>query len=424
MATNADFEKRLKEVEEANQKVREENETLKKKLSETPNYRSGEWAGSDDEETRLLLKDLVHQQKNRRKYSRAKLPSHDKNVFKSFGHMIREGFENPGGFEEKLTKAWQPITKAVQGMSTSVGSDGGFLIPPEFSNQLFEKVYSNELMSRLSQFTVAGNNMTFPRSAETSRANGSRSGGIRGYWTSEGATITKSNPKVSELTLKLHKLAIVVYLTQELIDDAGPSAEQYVVSQADREFNFMLGDAVFNGNGNGQPLGLLNSAAILSISKETGQSATTIVAENIDKMWARRYAASNGYAWYKNQDTDPQLSQLSQAVGTGGSLLYRPPGGMADTPYASLKGAPCIDTEFNATLGTVGDIVLADLAQVVAITKGSIEQAESMHVQFLTDQMALRFTFRCDWAPWETTPVTPYKGSNTQASFLSLATRS
>lgn len=336
--------------------------------------------------------------------------------FKSFGHFLQDGYRNhkQPAFEERMTKA-------IQGLSESVASEGGFFVMPEFSTRLFERVYSNDLFGRLTGFTVGGNNMTFLRSAETSRATGSRAGGVQGYWTGEGDTITKSKPKVKDLTLRLKKVAIVVYLTNEVRDDA-TTLEQFVTKACSDEFDFMLGDAVVRGNGVGQPLGMLNAGALISIAKETGQAAATIVTENIDKMWQRRFAGGN-YVWLLNQDTHAQIQQLSQAVGTGGALLYRPPGGLSSAPYATLKGAPVIETEFNSTLGAQGDIILCDLSQIVSISKGGIAQAESMHVEFLTDQTALRFTMRVDFRPWEDTPITPYQGSSTQSSFVTLDVR-
>ena len=349
-------------------------------------------------------------------------PGYKPGIWKTLGEFLRDGYRN---FK---TAEWQTkhsgVFKAVQGLSDQVGADGGFLVLPEFSGAIFAKVYDNDLFGQLDHYTVAGNGMTFRRTAETSRQSGSRAGGIRGYWVDEGQPITPSKPGLAQVALRLKKLAVVVYLTDELIEDAGPAAEQFVVKAVTQEFNFLLGDAIFNGVGGGQPLGLLKSGALLSIAKESGQAAATLVAANIDKMWMRRFAGSNNYRWYKNQDTDAQLANLNRAVGSaGGELIYNPPGGLSSAPFATLKGQPVVDTEFNATLGGQGDLVLADLGQMVAITKGGINQAASLHVEFLTDQTALRFTLRVDFRPWEDTPVTPYKGTNTQSSFLTLDPR-
>ena len=73
-----------------------------------------------------------------------------------------------------------------------------------------------------------------------------------------------------------------------------------------------------------------------------------------------------------------------------------PPNGLSGQPYGTLYGRPVIPTEFNATLGTVGDIVLADFSQYKLANMGAVQTASSMHVQFLTDQMVWRFTVEYD----------------------------
>lgn len=344
--------------------------------------------------------------------------------FKSVKDFVRSGFDGHSttAFRDRAHKHFA----AVNGMSEGIGSDGGYMVMPEFGSGIIDRVYGNSLWGATDNYTVTGNNITFLANAETSRANGSRHGGLRGYWMAEGGSITSSKPTLREVNLKLVKLGVVVYLTQELIDDGGSALQTYVGRKAAEEFNFMIGDSLFNGTGVGQPLGVLSAPSLVSVAKESGQAAATIVSENIIKMYSRFYAPNLGGAtWYHNQDISPQLQQMSLTVGTGGQLTYLPPGGLASAPNGSLQGRPLQPTEFNATLGTVGDLVLADLGQMLSISKGGVAQAVSMHVQFLTDQMALRFVMRLNAGPWESAPITPYKGTaNTQASFISLDTRS
>jgi HK97 family phage major capsid protein len=49
----------------------------------------------------------------------------------------------------------------------------------------------------------------------------------------------------------------------------------------------MLDDAIINGTGAGMPLGVLNAGCLVSVTKESGQKADTIVAENAVKMYHR-----------------------------------------------------------------------------------------------------------------------------------------
>src|SRR5436305_1762692 len=97
--------------------------------------------------------------------------------------------------------------------------------------------------------------------------------------------------------------------------------------------------------------------------------------------------------------------------------------GLSANPYATMMGRPVIPVEWCATLGTVGDIILADLRHYVTATKGMLESALSIHLRFDYDESVFRFIFRIDGAPWWTAALTPYKGSNTQSCFVTLATR-
>jgi len=130
--------------------------------------------------------------------------------------------------------------------------------------------------------------------------------------------------------------------------------------------------------------------------------------------------------WLINQDILPQLWQLTLGSGTAVTLLYAPPGqgtSAQNTPFGTLLGRPVLPVEYCATLGTVGDILLVDLSQYLMIDKGGISQAASMHVRFVNDEMTFRWIYRLDGQPAWNTAVTPFKGSNTQSPYLSLATR-
>jgi len=80
--------------------------------------------------------------------------------------------------------------------------------------------------------------------------------------------------------------------------------------------------------------------------------------------------------------------------------------------------------ESSATLGTVGDIILADLREYQGIEKGGIQSASSIHVRFLEGETCYRFIYRVDGQPAWNAPLTPFKGaSNTVSPFVALATR-
>jgi len=341
--------------------------------------------------------------------------------FKSFGEQMQAVYmaATPG-------QGVDPRLKAATGLSEGVPSDGGFLVQQDFSNELLQNVHDTGILyPKCRRLPISANSTGIKINAvdETSRVAGSRWGGIRGYWAAEAAEKTKSKPKFKQLELSLQKLVGLCYATDELLQDT--AALGTVLMQGfSEEFNFLVDDAIVRGTGAGQPLGLLNANCLISVGAETGQAATTIVAENIQKMWARLYNRSrrNAY-WYINQDCLPQLHSMSLAVGTGGVPVYMPAGGLSGQPYGTLYGRPVIEIEHCATLGAQGDIILADLSQYLVIEKGGIQSASSIHVRFIYDETAFRFVWRVDGQPAWTAALTPFQGSNDVSPFIVLDAR-
>jgi len=313
------------------------------------------------------------------------------------------------------------------GANEGVGSDGGFLLQPTFTDSILMPMHeTGPFSARVRRLPVGANSNSGVLYGvdETSRATGSRWGGVQGYRVAEGGTLTASRPTFKQINWRLKKFAVLVYATDELLADA-PQLQSVIQQGASEELSFMVNDDIVNGLGASGPLGFLNSPSLVSVSKETGQAAATIVYQNIVKMWARLHSRSKANAaWFINTDVTPQLAAMSLAVGTGGVPVYMPAGGLSASPYGSLYGRPVIESEFNATLGTVGDIILADMSEYLFWEKGGTESASSIHVQFLTDETVFRFIYRCEGQPaWQTT-LTPYKGgSNTVSPFVALATR-
>ncbi|MCE5192091.1 MAG: phage major capsid protein [Actinomycetia bacterium] len=318
------------------------------------------------------------------------------------------------------------IMAAASGMNEGLPAEGGFMVGTDFASGMVRRVYDNsQVVNRCSKLTISGtsNSIKINGIDETSRATGSRWGGVRGYWIEEAGTLTGSKPKFRQIELLLKKQAVLYYATDEVLQDA-TALEQNANMVVSGEIQFLLQDAIINGNGAGKPLGILQGPCLVSVDAEPGQEADTIVFQNISKMWARCWAGSRANSiWLINQEIEPQLDLLSIPVGTGGAPVYMPPGGLADSPYGRLKGRPVVPIEQCAALGDAGDIILADLGQYQLADKGGVQMASSMHVEFLTDQMVFRFIYRVDGQPLWHSALTPYKGAGTLSPFVTLAAR-
>jgi HK97 family phage major capsid protein len=321
----------------------------------------------------------------------------------------------------------QRITNAAQGGNELVPADGGFLVGETMSKEIIKRVYDSAVIAgRCRRRPVSvGDRYVQNYIDETSRVTGSRKGGIQSYWIPEAGTITPSKPKLGQIDLKLGKLAGMYYATDELISDAA-GLEAEINGWFGDDFAWMLDEAILNGTGAGQPSGILGSNAVVSVAKESGQSANTIVYENIIKMWARAWAKGRSNSvWLINQNIEPELFTMAQTVGTGGVPVYLPANGISGSPYSTLMGLPVLPVEQASTLGTKGDIMLVDLDSYLLIDKAGegIKSAESIHVAFATDEKAFRFTYRVNGQPIWQNALTPAKGTATLSPFVTLNTR-
>jgi len=346
-------------------------------------------------------------------------------------------FANLGEQAIAVWRAYQPgvvadprlfeiVQRAPTGMSEGVGGEGGFLLQTDVAAGLIERTYTQGQILRLVQrFPVGANSngLKFLAVDEDQRTAGHRWGGIRGYWIAEAGTKTASSPQFREIELRLRKWAGLCYATDELLADA-VALTGVLTRGFQQEMTFMVEDAVINGGGGGQPLGILTSPCLVTVPIVVGQATATVVVQNILGMWARCYGASRPNAvWLINQDVEPQLYGMEMPVGTGGIPIYMPPTGLAGAPYATLMGRPVLPCEYCQTLGTVGDIILADFSQYLMIDKGGMDQASSIHLRFVNDETAFRFVYRVDGQPAWNLPLTPANGANTQSPFVALAAR-
>ena len=299
------------------------------------------------------------------------------------------------------------------GANEAIPSQGGFLVTPDIAAGITENMWGvGSVLSFFNPMNVSGNGMTINAVDEASRADGYRWGGVRGYWMNEAATKTASQPTFRQIDLKLKKVAALVYATDELLEDA-TALESWINMTVPSELRFLTEAAIVNGDGVGKPLGILQSAALLSATRT---DASQIDPYDIGRMWAFRQPGLFDYIWLVNPSVWSELFNLV----IGNQAVYMPPGGMSGSPYGSILGRPVVETEYNPALGTLGDILLASPSQYALIAKGGVQAASSIHVQFVTDETAFRFVYRVDGQPIPETTITGYD-TQSYSPFVALA---
>ena len=306
---------------------------------------------------------------------------------------------------------------AATGLGETIPSDGGFVVPVQFAETLWEKVYSaGQLLDRCTRQPVTvGASLEIPAIDETSRVAGSRFGGVRTYWAEEAEAVTATKPKYRSMTLASKKLMGVGYATDELLADA-PALASWLERTFAAEAAFAVEDEIVNGTGAGRLLGIVNADATITVAKESGQAAATALPANLVNMASRLWSASHGNAvWLTSNAVFNQIADAQFANGTP-VATYGPNGGRF------VLGMPLLLSEYTPALGSAGDVTLADFSQYL-IAEKQIEFASSIHVRFLWDEQVFRFSWRIDGQSMWASPVTPKNSAVTQSPFVTLAER-
>ena len=314
------------------------------------------------------------------------------------------------------------VVNAASGASAGIDGEGGYLIETQHAQGIMTTaIETGVLASRCSVQPIGANADSFSYMAarDRDRSDGMING-VQVYRKGEATTLTQGGKALlEERELKVEDMYGLVYMTNRMLRDA-VAMSTYTKRVLRQQLAFKLDLEIWEGTGAGQCLGITKSDLPVIVAKESGQTATTIVAANVVKMLSRFKGDMSRAAWFVNQDCLPQFPLMT----VGNQPVFIPGGSFTNAPHGTLFGLPIVPIEFAETLGAQGDITLADWSEYLLITKGGVEEAESIHVKFLTDETAFRFIVRNNGQPMYDSPITPLNGSNTLSPFVQLAVRS
>lgn len=309
--------------------------------------------------------------------------------------------------------------------NTEAGTEGGYLVPPEFNSQVMEYISGDNSIYALCEKTPVSHELLWPTDEDAPWS----TSGPQAYWEGEGDPLTQSKLNVRRARIGLNKLTVLCPVTEELMRDA-PQMGAYITSVISRRMRWKVDYAIMQGTGAGQMLGILHAPCLKTVAKESGQTADTINSTNILKMWSAMFGEFRGRAtWVYNQDCETQLMTMVVAGSSSDVPVYLPSGGgygaFAGRPQTTIMGRPAITHQACETLGDEGDIFFCDFSQyLIGQQSAGPELATSMHLYFDYNMMAVRAIWRlCGMPKWSQT-ISARDGSATYSPFVDLAVRS
>jgi len=320
--------------------------------------------------------------------------------FKNFNDYLT--VVHSGRYDERLGGISNVMTEGVP-------SQGGFAVPEEYAGMLLDDSIENEIVRPRAQvWPMLSETRKIPAWDGKSHAS-NLFGGLAGVWLGEGATATRQDAKLRLMQLTANKLAIFSQASNELLAD-GTDFENQLGQAMIKALGWSMDYYFLQGNGAGQPLGLINDPALISVAAESGQVSGTILYENLVKCFARLAPQCiNNSVWIANSTTIPQLLTLTISMGVSGSHI--PVMTESDGSFKILT-RPVIFTEKLPACGSKGDIVLCDLSQYAVGLRKEVSLDKSNVPGWLQDSSDYRTIVRLDGQGTWDGPITPKNGDS------------
>jgi HK97 family phage major capsid protein len=349
--------------------------------------------------------------------------------FSNFGEFIQTIWHHRVSGKHRIAGAKAADLDAkfavVNEYSIKVPDSGGFLVPEEYRPQLLMLGLEESIvLPRATVVPMNSQTLILPTVDATSNVS-SVFGGVVVYRTEEGEEFVESQAKFGRVKLDVTKQTALAYLTNELIRESAPAVSSILGQMIPQAMAYQADLDFLSGSGAGEPLGALatGNPALLAVSGESGQTADTIVWQNVLRAYARQLPQSIGRTvWIASPDTFVELATMALEVGTGGSAVWITDG--TGSPVLTLLGRPVIMSEKTpGVLGDKGDLSLVDFTYYLIGVRDNLMVDTSDHVKFTSDQTTIRAIARNDGRPWLNSAITPHNGGPTLSPFVTLAAR-
>ncbi len=330
----------------------------------------------------------------------------DGNKFKSIGEFAGAVAANPNS---KVVT--DPRLKAL---AEGTGADGGYSVPTDFqtmlSTQLVEASFFRDIGATV--IPITGDKITITTLKDIAH-NTNLFGGLITYWKAEAASLTEASFKLDEKEMTPHKITGLTYASNELLEDSG-AMDALIRQTWAQAIAWNEDNAFINGTGIGQPLGILNSSALKSVSRS---GASAVALSDVADMLGFLYPHSLGRAyWLINQRVYAELLQMTAS----NAIFISPDQGATKAPPTSIFGIPLKVTEHCPYLNTAGDIMLIDPSYYIIVEKSGMVISTSEHYRFGNDQTCFKVTHRVDGQGLVDSGTTLKDGTHTIHPFVAL----
>jgi HK97 family phage major capsid protein len=169
------------------------------------------------------------------------------------------------------------------------------------------------------------------------------------------------------------------------------------------------------GTGVGQPLGIINAGATITVARQAGGTVGYIDLANMDE----HFLPQGRGLWVISQSLKSELRQVQDPAG---NYVWQP--NARDPIPNTIFGWPVIFTEKVPLAGTAGDVLLIDPRYYLVGDRKATTIESTQYDYWRYDQTSWRVVHRVDGQPWLSTWLTMQDGTTTVSPFVMLSDKS
>lgn len=212
------------------------------------------------------------------------------------------------GMLNALRTNFRQISNVLQ---EGIDANGGYLVPDEYDSRLIQVLNEENVMRSLgTAITTSGEHKINIAATKPAAA-----------WIEEGGALTFGDATFDQIILDAHKLHVAVKVTEELLYDNAFNLENYILEQFGKALANAEEDAFINGNGTGQPLGILAETGGAQVGVTTKSSGKVTADEIIDLVYSLKRPYRKNAVFLANDACVAELRKLKDSTG---QYLWQP----------------------------------------------------------------------------------------------------
>lgn len=311
-------------------------------------------------------------------------------------------------------------TKEKKDLAENVGATGGFLVPVEQSTEMFGVTPPpNSVRARATKIPMRRRQIMVPVVNQTGTTAGQPHwfGGVTANWTEEAQQKDKTDPSFRQLQLTAHELVCYCVASDVLLDDEAVGLAAFLGGPMGFRgaIDWYEEYAFFRGTGAGQPLGVINAGATVSVAAQ--QMVGFTLTDSLNMLEALLPGADA--VWHFNQRFLSNVYGMTDALG---SLVFVP--NANDKAPGKLWGYPVEFTEKLPVPGNAGAALLCAWAYYyVGDRKGTTIDSTNIEL-FRYNQTSWRAVHRVDGQPALSAALTLQDGTTQVSPFVMLGAKS